>query len=211
MPNRFFVTGTDTSVGKTVASALLCAGLDAMYWKPIQTGRGEGTDRRTVAALAELPRSRTIREAYCLAPPLSPHLAARMSRLRIELNKISLPEIPPTENLIVEGAGGVLVPINEEDLMVDLMKDLKLPTLLVARTSLGTINHTLLSLAALRSYAVPVRGAILVGRPNRENQSAIERYGNIEVLGTIPWLGTIDRPTLIRVFLRHFVGSFLRG
>jgi dethiobiotin synthetase len=208
MPSRFFVTGTDTNVGKTVASALLCAALDAMYWKPIQTGRREGTDRKTVTALAKLPRPRTIREAYCFAPAVSPHLAAQMSRARIELQKISVPKILPSENLIVEGAGGVLVPINEKHLMVDVMKHLQLPVLLVARTSLGTINHTLLSLAALRSRRVPVRGVILVGRPNRENHQAIERYGNVEVVGTIPWLGTVDRKTLIRVFRKHFIWSF---
>jgi dethiobiotin synthetase len=208
MPSRFFVTGTDTNVGKTVASALLCAALDAMYWKPIQTGRREGTDRKTVTALAELPRPRTIREAYCFAPAVSPHLAAQMSRARIELKKISVPKILPSENLIVEGAGGVLVPINEKHLMLDVMKHLQLPVLLVARTSLGTINHTLLSLAALRSRRVPVRAVILVGRPNRENHQAIERYGNVEVVGTIPWLGTVDRKTLIRVFRKHFIWSF---
>jgi dethiobiotin synthetase len=211
MPSRFFVTGTDTNVGKTVASALLCAALDAMYWKPIQTGRHQGTDRQTVAALAELPRYRTIREAYCLGPAVSPHLAAQMSGVQIELKKIAAPKILPTENLIVEGAGGVLVPINKKLLMADVMKHLQLPVLLVARTSLGTINHTLLSLAALGSRRVPVRGVILVGRPHRENHQAIERYGNIEVVGSIPWLGTMDRKTLIRVSRKHFVRNFLRA
>jgi len=211
MPSRFFVTGTDTSVGKTVACALLCASLDALYWKPIQTGHRQGTDRRTVIELAGLPRFRAIREAYCLAPPLSPHLAAQLSRVEIELGKIFLPKTLPTENIIVEGAGGVLVPINKKHLMVDLMKRLRLPVLLVARTSLGTINHTLLSLSALRSRRVPVRAVILVGQPNRENQRAIERYGNIEVVGTIPWLDSVDRKMLIRVSRKYFDGNFLRA
>lgn len=209
MPRRFFVTGTDTNVGKTVASALLCAALGAIYWKPIQTGRRQGTDRRKVIELAGLPRFRAIREAYCLAPPLSPHLAAQISRVQIELEKISLPRILPTENLVVEGAGGVLVPINKKYLMVDLMKRLRLPVLLVARTSLGTINHTLLSLAALRSRRVPVRGVILVGQRNRENQEAIERYGNIEVVGAIPWLDTVDRKMLLHVSRKYFARNFL--
>lgn len=209
MPSRFFISGTDTGVGKTVASALLCAALDAMYWKPIQTGWRHGTDRETVTELAELAGYRTIREAYCLGPAVSPHLAAHMSRVKIELRKVSIPKILPTENLIVEGAGGVLVPINKKLLMVDVMKHLKLPVLLVARTSLGTINHTLLSLGALRSRRVPVRGVILVGRPHRENHQAIERYGNVEVVGSIPWLGTLDRKTLTRVFRKHFVRNFL--
>jgi dethiobiotin synthetase len=209
MPRRFFVTGTDTNVGKTVACALLCAALDAIYWKPIQTGRRQGTDRRKVIELAGLPRFRAIREAFCLAPPLSPHLAAHISHVRIELEKISLPRILPSENLIVEGAGGVLVPINKKHLMVDLMKRLRLPVLLVARTSLGTINHTLLSLAALRSRRVPVRGVILVGQRNRENQEAIERCGNIEVVGSIPWLDTVDRKMLLHVSRKYFARNFL--
>jgi dethiobiotin synthetase len=209
MPSRFFVTGTDTNVGKTVASALLCAALDAMYWKPIQTGRRQGTDRRRVIELARLPRFRAIREAYCLAPPFSPHLAAQISHLQIEIRNLSLPKILPTENLIVEGAGGVLVPINKKHLMVDLMKRLRLPVLLVARTSLGTINHTLLSLGALRCRRVPVRGVILVGQHNRENLRAIERYGNIEVVGSIPWLDTVDHKMLMHVSRKYFARNFL--
>jgi dethiobiotin synthetase len=204
MPERFFITGTDTGVGKTVASALLCAALDAIYWKPIQTGTREGTDRETVMQLAELPRERTVPETYRFAPPVSPHLAARRAGVRIELREIGMPRIAARENLIVEGAGGVLVPINESQLMADLMKHLKLPVLVVARTSLGTINHTLLSLAALRAARVRVRGIIMAGKPNIENRKAIERYGNAEVIGTIPRLSKIDRRALLQVFRRHF-------
>ena len=146
MPSRFFITGTDTGIGKTVVSALLCAALGAIYWKPIQTGAREGTDRTTVMRLAALPRDRTLPEAYRFAPPVSPHLAARCAGVRIELRKIKFRRLSlASANLIVEGAGGALVPINDTQLMIDLMWHLKLPALLVARTSLGTINHTLLS------------------------------------------------------------------
>jgi dethiobiotin synthetase len=203
MPS-FFVTGTDTGIGKTVASALLCAALDAIYWKPIQTGSREGTDRATVMRLANLPRERTIPEAYCFAPPVSPHLAARRAGTRIELKRIKLPSLPRGESLIVEGAGGVLVPVNESQLMTHLMKRLKLPVLLVARSSLGTINHTTLSLAALRAAALEVRGVIMVGKPNTENRKAIEHYGNIAVVGMIPVLPRINRQTLVEVFRKHF-------
>src|SRR5277367_3611644 len=98
MANRFFITGTDTGVGKTVASALLCAALDAIYWKPIQTGTREGTDRETVMQLAELPRERTVPETYRFAPPVSPHLAARRAGVRIELREIGMPRIAAREN-----------------------------------------------------------------------------------------------------------------
>jgi dethiobiotin synthase len=204
MPNRFFITGTDTGVGKTIVSALLCAALDSIYWKPIQTGTREETDRNTVRNLAELPESRTIPEVYGFAPPVSPHLASRLAGVRIELRKIRAPQIASQENLIVEGAGGALVPINRTQLMTHLMKQLNLPVLLVSRTSLGTINHTLLSLAALRAAGLRVRGVVMVGEPNRENRKAIEHYGEIEVVGVVPILARINRKTLAAVFQKHF-------
>ncbi|MGH9734307.1 MAG: dethiobiotin synthase [Candidatus Acidiferrales bacterium] len=204
MPNRFFVTGTDTGIGKTVTSALLCAALDAIYWKPIQTGSREGTDRATVMRLAGLPRERTIPEAYCFAPPVSPHLAARLAGKRIDLRQVKMPKLPARENLIAEGAGGVLVPINKKELMRDLMRQLRLPVVLVTRSSLGTINHTLLSVAALRAARIRLDGVVMVGEPNEENRAAIERYGNVRVVGIIPPLRKLDRPTLIATFRKHF-------
>ena len=204
MPERLLITGTDTGVGKTVVSALLCATLDAFYWKPIQTGAREGTDRATVMRLAQLPRSRTIPESYLFAPPVSPHLAARRVGVRITLRKIRMPRIGVRENLIVEGAGGVLVPINETQLMTHLMRRLKLPVLLVARTSLGTINHTLLSLAALRAARVDVLGVVMVGKPDADNRRAIEHYGEAPVVGTLPVLKKIDRRTLLEIFRNKF-------
>jgi dethiobiotin synthase len=204
MPNRFFITGTDTGVGKTITSALLCAALGAIYWKPIQTGTREGTDTNAVIRLAEIARDRTIPETYRFAPPVSPHLAARRARVRIDLRRIRLPYVEERESLIVEGAGGVLVPVNGGLLMVDLMKQLGLPVLLAARTSLGTINHTLLSLAALRSAKLRVSGVILVGKENRENRKAIEKYGDVRVVGWIPLLKQIDRAALLGVFKKEF-------
>jgi dethiobiotin synthase len=204
MPSRFFITGTDTGVGKTVSSALLCAALDALYWKPIQTGTREGTDRNAVIRMARLPQSRALPETYRFAPPVSPHLAARRAGVRIDLQKIRLPRIERGENLIVEGAGGVLVPVNREHLMVHVMKHLGLPVLLVSRTALGTINHTLLSLAALRSAKLDARGVILVGVRNQENRNAIELYGGVPVLGWIPPLAKLDRSALLHAFKAHF-------
>ena len=204
MPNRFFITGTDTGVGKTVASALLCAALDAMYWKPIQTGTREGTDTQTVLRLTGASRSQTFPEVYRFAPPVSPHLAARRARVRIDLRKIRLPSIEDWKGLIVEGAGGVLVPVNDKQCMIDVMKRLGLPVLLVSRTSLGTINHTLLSLAALRFAKLDVTGVIMAGKDNPENRKAIEQYGGVRVAGWIPLLKKIDRAALLRVFKNKF-------
>jgi dethiobiotin synthetase len=204
MAERFFVTGTDTGVGKTAVSALLCAALNAIYWKPIQTGSSEGTDRKTVMRLAELPRSRTLPEIYIFSSPVSPHLAARMAGARIELRKIKVPELPPSENLIVEGAGGALVPLNRTQLTTDLMRHLGIPVLLVSRTSLGTINHTLLSLSALRAAQIEIRGVILVGKQNIENRKAIEHYGDIAVVGWLPFVKQLDRRALLAAYKKNF-------
>jgi dethiobiotin synthase len=207
MLSRFFITGTDTGVGKTVVSALFCAAFDALYWKPIQTGIREGSDRSTVMKLAQIPLTRTIPEVYTFGPPVSPHLAARLANVRIELTKIRVPEIIRSnaqESLIIEGAGGALVPINRTQCMTDLMRQLTFPVLLVSRTALGTINHTLLSLAALRASHLRVRGVIMVGAPNVENRKAIEHYGEIEVLGTLPLLKKINRRKLLQAFRQNF-------
>jgi dethiobiotin synthase len=209
MPEGFFITGTDTGVGKTVVSALLCAALDAIYWKPIQTGTSEGTDTETVMRLAQLPRHRTLPEIYRFKPPASPHLAARWVGVQIELRKIKMPA-PVHGSLIAEGAGGALVPLNRTQLMTDLMRHLNLPVLLVARTSLGTINHTLLSLAALRAARLDVRGVIMVGKPNRDNEAAIEKYGRIRVVGTVPPLKKINRAALKTIFHKNFDRRMLR-
>lgn len=202
--SRFFITGTDTNVGKTVVSALLCTALGAIYWKPIQTGTREGSDRVTVMRIARVPKNRTLPEVYRFAPPVSPHLAARLAGTRIELRKIKFPQIADSENLIVEGAGGALVPINNTQLMTDLMTHFNLPVLLVARTSLGTINHTLLSIAALRAARLDLRGVVMVGKENRENRAAIEHYGEIEVVGAVPQLAKINRAALLRAFREKF-------
>ncbi len=210
MPESFFITGTDTSVGKTVVSALLCVGLDATYWKPVQTGTREGTDTETVMQLAQLPRQRTLPESYRFKPPVSPHLAAKWAGVRIELRKIKIPA-PVQGSLIAEGAGGVLVPLNRTQLMTDLMRHLNLPVVLVARTALGTINHTLLSLAALRAARLDIRAVVMVGKPNRDNESAIERYGQIPVAGTVPLLKQINRAALSAIFRRTFDRRIFRS
>jgi dethiobiotin synthase len=210
MAKGFFVTGTDTGVGKTILSALLCAALDAVYWKPIQTGSVEGTDLATVMQCAEIPASQTREESYIFDPPVSPHLASRWAKVQIEFSRIQKPELLPNETLVIEGAGGILVPINESELMIDLMRYLAVPIILASRSTLGTINHTLLSLAALRRAEVPILGVVLIGEPNPDNREAIETYGDVRVVGEIPKLTTINRNVLRDVFNQHFdTGAFL--
>jgi dethiobiotin synthetase len=202
--NGFFVTGTDTGVGKTVLSALLVAALDAVYWKPIQTGAIEGTDRNTVRLLAAPPENRLLPESYCFDPPVSPHLAAREAGVQIALDSLNFPEAPDGRPWIVEGAGGAMSPVNERDLMLDLMRHLGLPVIVAARTSLGTINHTLMTLAALGAAGLNIRGVVMIGAHNIENRNAIEHYGKVRVIGHIPMLERMDRATLLEVFEKNF-------
>ncbi len=200
----YFVTGTDTNVGKTVLSALLVNALDAAYWKPVQTGASEGTDRESVRAWSEATEDRLPLERYRFDPPISPHMASRDAGVRISLDAFEFPAVPADREWIVEGAGGVMVPLNESDLMRDLILRIGFPVIVAARTALGTINHTLLTLAALREARVTICGVVLIGNENIENRRAIEHYGNIRVIGQIPLLKNIDRAALLDVYEKQF-------
>jgi dethiobiotin synthetase len=200
----YFVTGTDTNVGKTVLSALLVAALDAVYWKPVQTGASEGTDRESVRAWAEATEDRLPLERYRFDPPVSPHLASREAGIHISPDSFEFPSAPAGRKWIVEGAGGVMVPLNERDLMRDLIRRIEFPVVVAARTALGTINHTLLTLAALREAHLAICGVALIGDENIENRHAIEHYGNVRVIGHIPMLKKINRATLLDAYEKHF-------
>ncbi len=186
-----FVTGTDTGVGKTVAAACLARAWRAGYWKPVQTGLATADDdTTTVVALAGVPAEHVYAPAYALRAPLSPHAAAELEGVTITMDAIALPQT--AHPLVVEGAGGLFVPLNDRDFMIDLMARLALPILLVARSTLGTINHTLLSLAALRSRVLPIAGVILNGPPNAGNRAAIERFGQVRILAELPRVDPLD-------------------
>lgn len=204
---NLFITGTDTNVGKTVLSALLTAALDAIYWKPVQSGACEGTDRRSVMKWAEIPEERTIPECYCFDPPVSPHLAAREADIHIELHRIELPGRPLQRRVIAEGAGGVLVPLNESETMLHLIGRLGFPVVVASRSTLGTINHTLLTLQALRGAGAQTLGVVMLGPENIENRRAVEHYGAVPVLGHIPVLEAINRRALIGTFESRFEKS----
>lgn len=190
-PAGVFVTGTDTGVGKTLASAVLAHAWQADYWKPLQTGLAdEAGDTDTVARLAGLPPERTHAPGAALQAPLSPWAAAALEHTAIDMHTLHLPATQAP--LVVEGAGGLLVPINEHDLMLDLIARFGLPVVLVARSTLGTINHTLLSLQALAARRIPVLGVILNGPPSPGNRRAIEHFGQVRVLAEFPPCGTLD-------------------
>ncbi len=203
MARSYFITGTDTNVGKTVLSALLCAALPACYWKPIQTGSVEGTDRKQVIAWTGMSQEQALPETYIFDDPVSPHLAAERSGKEILLESIAVPSAAGSP-LVVEGAGGVLAPVNSHQFIADLILHLQMPVVLAARSTLGTINHTVMSIKVLRSYKIEVQGVVLIGPENPENRKAIEHYGSTQVIGQIPVLETINREALCRVFADHF-------
>ncbi|HKX27839.1 MAG TPA: dethiobiotin synthase [Blastocatellia bacterium] len=192
MLQGFFVTGTDTNVGKTVVAAALMHRLRGprrpRYWKPVQTGIEQDDDTAVVRLLGSCAEAELLNEGVRLPRPLSPHLSARLAGQRIELEPLArlIAAQPETSGWVVEGAGGALVPLNETQLMTDLMARLGLPVVVTARSGLGTINHTLLTLEALRRRALPVAGVVMVGEPDRENRAAIERFGEVPVLGEMP-------------------------
>jgi dethiobiotin synthase len=207
-PSRLFVTGTDTNVGKTFVSAVLVAGLKAAYWKPVQSGSEEGTDREAVKNLSGLPDAHFLPESYCFTRPLSPDQAAGLEGARIDSDLINIPEAAAEFNhLIIEGAGGIMVPLNEQFLMLDLMKKLATPVLVVARSGLGTINHTVLTVDKLRREGLTVFGVIMNGPRNPANKAAIERHAETKVIAETEPLETLN-PTVIKsLFLENFAGT----
>lgn len=196
--SRYVVTGTDTGVGKTLISAALCAHLDAHYWKPVQAGLDEATDLETVRKLSALSNDHYLPETYRLATPCSPHEAARIDGVEIDPAKLALPRVEGA--LVVEGAGGVLVPLSNTLVYADLFAIWQLPVILVARTTLGTINHSLLSIEALRARDVTVHGVLFSGDPNPASEAAICTIGAVSHLGRVPQLDRVDAETLHAAF-----------
>ncbi|MGB0719963.1 MAG: dethiobiotin synthase [Bdellovibrionales bacterium] len=206
MTNQYIITGTDTGIGKTVVSAMLMLGLGASYWKPVQSGVAGGVDTKTVQRLTALPAERFLPERYVLSEPLSPHRSAELDGVNIDPDALSIPQT--ADPLIIEGAGGLMVPLTRENLLINVFKrwneEARVPVILVARTGLGTINHTLLSFEALWSRRIPVHGIIFVGDDNPDNMRTIGEFSNIKVLGRLPMLDTLDAKSLSSAFKDNF-------
>ena len=190
----FFLTGTDTEVGKTVICAWLMVHYKYHYWKPIQSGM-DSPDIKTIQKISGFDDSFFFPPAYELQQPLSPHESAKRDGIDIELTNFSLPQ--KEGKIIVEGAGGILVPINEKYFIVDIIKKLELPILLVARSGLGTINHTLLTVNELKKRNLPLRGIILNGEKNQSNKEAVEKYSGVSVVSELEPIKTLDKKTLL--------------
>lgn len=203
MTQSFIVTGTDTGIGKTVFAAALAGALGARYWKPVQCGLEEGGDRERVQELAGLPADRIVPERYRLAMAASPHRAAEAEGIEIALSNLTLPETAGAP-LVVEGAGGLMVPVNRQALMIDVFASWRLPVVLVARTALGTINHSLLSIEALNGRNIPIAGIAFVGDEVPDTERTIAEMGNVRRLGRLPVLAPLDRTTLAAAFADNF-------
>jgi len=203
-PDRIFITGTDTGIGKTVLSAILLAGLKGKYWKPVQSGLEDITDTQWVREKTGFDETHFSPETYRLKQPLSPHASASAEGKRIELDQFIIPQTHDGKTLIIEGAGGIMVPLNEKDLMIDLIKRCNAPVLIVARSTLGTINHTLLSINQLREKGVEIFGIIMNGFRNSSNRDAIERFGGVRVIAEIEDIGDINPESLKTYFNKYF-------
>lgn len=187
---QIFITGTDTNVGKTVVSSWLCLHSRYDYYKPIQTGAIEGTDSQVVRLLTN---ARTYPETYIFQAPVSPHEAAMLENSVIDMYSMTLPK---SDNLIIEGAGGVLVPISPARLFIDLIQYMQVPVILVTASKLGMINHTLLSLEALRLRSIEVLGVIINGLCSPATVQAITSFGNTKILAHLPHLPNVSGDSL---------------
>ncbi|MFT4184043.1 MAG: dethiobiotin synthase [Rhizobium sp.] len=202
MSPRFVVSGTDTGIGKTVLSAALTGALGAYYWKPVQSGLDEETDSERVARLGGVARDRILPEAYRLSMPASPHLSARLDGVEIESERLAVPQTDGP--LVIEGAGGLLVPLSQRLVFADIFAHWQIPVILCARTVLGTINHTLLSIEAMRHRAIPVFGIVFIGDENRESQRIIVEMGGVRSLGRFPVLPDVTPDTVRGAFRDSF-------
>ena len=205
---KIFVTGTDTDIGKTIVSAGLCLTWPAHYWKPIQAGYTAkpnspseailnknilpGTDNEVLSQF--IPKQNIHPSSYTLKNPLSPNQAAKIEGINIQIEKINYPKC--SSNLIIEGAGGALVPFNNKEDMTDLMKKMDCPVIIVAKSALGTLNHTFLTLSVLRAKKIPILGVIMVGPLHHNNKKDIEKTGKAPVLLELPFLENLSARTL---------------
>jgi dethiobiotin synthetase len=205
MSLRIVVTGTDTDIGKTVFAAGLTRLLGGVYWKPVQAGLDGETDTGTVRRLSGLDDAHFLPEAWRLKLPASPHLAAEREGIEIDSGSLVVPTLP--RPLVIEGAGGLMVPLNRRELYIDVFARWRVPVVLCARTTLGTLNHTLLSLEALARRGIPVLGVALIGDPHVDNERTLAAMGGAPVLGRLPRLDPLTPAALRDAFDAAFPRS----
>lgn len=188
--SQFFITGIGTDVGKTVVSAIVAEALEASYWKPIQAGDLDNSDSIKINNLTD--NVVVLEEGVKLTQPMSPHAAAEIDNVNVRKSDFVIPNVDG--NLIVEGAGGMMVPINSDGLLlVDLMKEFRLPVILVSRHYLGSINHTLLSVEVLKNRNIPIEGIIFVGSENKATEEIILSVTDLKMIARIPETNVVDK------------------
>ncbi len=187
--NKYIIAGIGTNIGKTVASAVLVEALSADYWKPIQSGYIDGTDAEFIRKYAH-SHAQIHPEAFLLKEPVSPHLAAKLESKYIDIEDINMPIV--NNNFIIETAGGLFSPLNDTNLCIDLIKSLQLPVILISINYIGSINHTLLSIEALKNRNIDIKGIIFNGVPNLETEQYILNYSGIRLLGNIPFTDNLS-------------------
>lgn len=202
MTQGFIVTGTDTGVGKTVVATAYASALGATYWKPIQCGLEDGGDSERVRMLSGLPADRIVPEVYRFNMAASPHRAAEADGVEISVRKLELPDVEGP--IVIEGAGGLMVPLTRQSLLIDLFASWRLPVVLVARTSLGTINHSLLSIEALNGRNIPILGVAFVGDEMPDTERTIVEMGGVRRLGRLPHITPLTRASLSQAFAENF-------
>ncbi len=198
--NTFFITGIGTDVGKTVVSAIVTEALEADYWKPVQAGELQHTDTHRVKGLISNSKSVMHDHSYALRTPMSPHAAAAIDGIQVKLRHIKEPE---TKNhLVIEGAGGLLVPLNERETILDLIKN-SYKVIVVSRHYLGSINHTLLTLSELRRRGLEVSGIVFNGEAHPSTENIIKKIGLVEEIGRIDEEAVIDKKVI-----KKYAGMF---
>lgn len=210
MAQKFVITATGTGVGKTLTSAILTLGLNGCYWKPVQSGACEGTDTEAVRAMTGFPPARLLPEAYVFQAPLSPHRAAELEGAVVRPELLRPPSVESP--LIIEGAGGLLVPLDRRTLFADVFARWGLPVILCARTELGAINRTLLSIEAIRTRGLKLHGVVFLGEDNPDTIRTIGDFSQARTLAHIPLLAAKTPSALRRVFAECFaVADFAPG
>jgi dethiobiotin synthetase len=210
MRSAIVVTGTDTDVGKTIFAAALVGALDGYYWKPVQAGLDGETDSELVQSLSGLPAERILPEVYRLTTAASPHLAAERDGVVLDIEGLAGAPLSHERAVVIEGAGGLLVPLTRSYLQIELFARWHAPVVLVAATRLGTINHTLLSIEALRRRGIPLLGVAFIGDENADSERTIAEMGGVRRLGRLPIVNPLDSETLRSAFAANFgVADFL--
>lgn len=208
MSGAIVIAGTDTDVGKTIFAAALVHAIDAAYWKPLQAGLAGETDSETIARLSGAPADRILPEAYRLTTPASPHYAAERDSVQLDISRLNPP--PTTRPLVIEAAGGLMVPLTRDTLQIDVIAHWKVPVILVAATRLGTINHSLLSIEALKRRAIPILGIAFSGDENADSERTIAEMGRVTRLGRLPRLEPLAPTALHVAFAKNFdIGAVL--